>query len=98
MEKIQIHGLDDYYLPKKGELKMTPNDIEVLLHCHCSLEPHPRNHAPAVEAALGMFIRQGIIECGSKKDTFNVTERGAVLVQMLCDTPFPITNWTDPRI
>lgn len=86
---------------------MTPNDIEVLLHCYTSPAPHPRIHAPKVQQALGMFTRQGIIEADHERNKssiggsncFNVTEQGAVLIKMLCDTPFPIahTEWTDPR-
>lgn len=35
---------------------MSPNDIEVLIHCFGSREPHPRLTAPAVRDALDRFM------------------------------------------
>jgi hypothetical protein len=86
---------------KTGEMKMTPNDIEVLLHAYVQpFLPHPRNDAVAVKQALRMLVNSGVLQASEAgKDCFEVTEQGTVLVEMLCSTPFPIkhTEWRDPR-
>lgn len=41
---------------------MTPNDIEILIHCHVCPEPHPRKDAPAVDESLKSLERNGLIE------------------------------------
>ena len=40
----------------------SPNEIEVLIHCHCTPGPHPRAHAPAVQYALNKLAECGAIE------------------------------------
>jgi hypothetical protein len=72
---------------------MTPNDIEVLIHCHVSPSPHPRANAPAVQGALEWLREAGLIIKGA--EYFGTTERGRALVQVLCDTPFPAQAWVD---
>ena len=77
---------------------MTPNDIQVLLHCYCSPEPHPRLAAPAVSEAVNAFIKSGIL---AKHDTdelrYKPTAKGEALIQMLCKTPLPEQVYVDPR-
>lgn len=77
---------------------MTPNDIEVLLHVHCSPEPHPRQDAPAVESTIDAFLHSGLIEPRVRlAGMYTTTERGKMLVEMLCATPWPEQRWVDPR-
>lgn len=47
-----------------------------------------------IQMAVDMWIRM----CVFNSDT-DITEKGRKLVQMLCDTPIPIsvTTWEDPR-
>lgn len=78
------------------EHHLSPNDIEVLIHCHCRPEPHPRLDAPAVRDAINRFLHFGIIKI-SGKDMYNTTDRGDALMMMLCRTPFPESIWVDPR-
>ena len=79
-------------------MRLTPNDIEVLIHCHCHPEPHPRLNAPAVSDAIQRFLRQGLIETvEDSNNTWATTERGRVLIDMLCETPLPEQRWFDPR-
>ena len=72
---------------------MTPNDIEVLLHCHVSPQPHPRNNAPAVQAAIACFMRDELIEpivdCPQREgqEIYITTAKGKALVAKLCATP-----------
>ena len=46
---------------------MTPSDIEVLLHYHCSPEPHPRIDAPAVREVTKRFLKDGIIKKADRR-------------------------------
>ena len=70
---------------------MTPNDIEVLLHCHVSPESHPRKDAPAVAQALKMLYANDLIMPDVKggPGCFNTTERGQKHIQQLCELPWP---------
>lgn len=74
---------------------MTPNDIEVLIHHHVSPNLHPRAHSPAVQMSIDMFVMDGIL----KEDGlgYRTTERGVVLMRMLCDTEYPQQAWVDNR-
>lgn len=76
---------------------MTPSEIEILLHCHVSPEPHPREHAPAVREALNMFKILGAIEIDYTNGGHQTTEKGKKWVEMLCDTPEPVARFVDPR-
>lgn len=87
-------------------MSMTPNEIEILLHFHVSSTQHPRQDAPAVVDATAMMLRNALIERagripgGSVPPTYGAwktTERGAVLVAMLRETPLPVCQWVDPR-
>lgn len=80
---------------------MSPNDIEVLMHCHCSPDPLPRRDAPAVRDAVSRMMRDGIIELNpdvpqppsflphTSVATYATTKKGAAFVKLLCDTPYP---------
>lgn len=76
---------------------MTPNDIEVLIHCHCIDSPHPRLSAPAVQNALADFEQRGLICQGIRANTYMTTAGGSLFIEMLCNTPFPTQKWIDPR-
>lgn len=76
---------------------MTPNDIEVLLHYHCSPNPHPRLCAPAVAEAVSMFLRAEMLEpTGKGEGMYTTTEGGNLLVKALCAVPMPIRVWKLP--
>ena len=55
--------------------EMTPNDIEVLLHCHVSPRVHPRADAPAVREALRRLEDNMLIE-KREHDYYHTTSRG----------------------
>lgn len=81
-------------------MRLTPNDIEVLLHCHYGAERHPRHHATAVLGAIEMWLHYECIEvCGRRTQCYNVTPRGAKFIEMLLETPLPVRveQWFDPR-
>lgn len=73
---------------------MTPVEIEVLIH-YCYLpDNHPRAEVPSVKMALSMWMEEGMIN----PLTHEITKKGRVLVEMLCNTPMPVETWVDPRI
>ena len=76
----------------------SPSDIELVLYCYCSPEePHPRLHAPAIQRGIELFLAGGIIELTDKKDVYTTTEMGEAWVEMICNTPYPVQTYIDPR-
>jgi hypothetical protein len=71
---------------------MTPNGIEVLLHCHTSPTPHPRVEARAVRDALAMLEDDGMI-VSAPGTTYTTTSRGAAHVKQLCRLSLPTQAW-----
>jgi len=67
----------------------SPSDIEVMLYHYYSPEPHPRENAPAVKAAIEKFVRAGLLKWSDETQLFETTKRGNKWVQMICDTPYP---------
>lgn len=87
---------------------MTPSQIEILIHYHINnKDPHPRVDAPAVQEAVALFVREGVLKPvvrgvhplphPATLGPHQTTDRGHALVKMLCDTPFPVAQWIDPR-
>jgi hypothetical protein len=72
---------------------VTPNLIEVLLHCYVSPEPHPRIHAPAVREALDWLHDRDLVY--AKSDRYATTVRGEAWIEMLLATPLPSMAWID---
>ena len=73
---------------------MTPNDIEILIHCYVCPRPHPRISAPAVVEALNEFVFLGLVERDSH-NTYHTTDRGKAYMEMLCTLPLPVQKWVD---
>lgn len=73
---------------------MTPNAIEILIHCHVSPMPHPRRDAPAVAEELRSLQVNGLIEPDPNfSNGYRTTNRGRAHVQQLCRTPWPVKAW-----
>lgn len=73
---------------------MTPNAIEVLIHCHVCPLPHPRKDAPAVAEELQSFLKNGLIEPEpGSPGGYRTTERGAAHIEQLCRTAWPVRVW-----
>lgn len=73
---------------------MTPHDIEVLLHHHCSNQPWPRQGASAYEETISDFISWGVMKAFPEDQpkphmTFNTTQLGCAWVKALCNVPMP---------
>ena len=88
----------------------TPNDIEVLLHCHTSPEPHPRLHAPAVREAIEMWLALGYVKprkiegmcivdlAPTEKhspEIYGTTPFGAAMVKAICKIELPKQVFVD---
>ena len=71
---------------------MTPNAIEILIHCHVCPSPHPRKDAPAVAEELDSLQRNGLIEPGSQGG-YRTTRRGSAHIEQLCRTAWPRQVW-----
>lgn len=73
---------------------MTPLQIEMMLHFHCSPLPYP-NRSPAAEEALQWFRSEGLIE-STGMGSVRLSERGDAYVKFLIALPLPIANWQIP--
>lgn len=69
-------------------MKLTPNDVEVLIHHAVSPEPHPRFLAPAVRDSIAMFIREGAL---SQQGDCRIaaTAKGRTWLDAICSVPPP---------
>ena len=76
----------------------SPSNIEILLHCHVRVEPHPRLEAPAVRDAILAFLKIGAIapdpEC---QDLYHTTPLGKAWVEALCRVPPPWIAFIDQQ-
>lgn len=75
-------------------INMTPNDIDVLLHCYVSPVVHPRIEAPAVQQTIARFVEQELI-VRVNGSVYKTTPRGEAHVQQLCNLPLPRAVWLD---
>jgi hypothetical protein len=78
--------------PMKPITLQTPNAIEVLIHCHCCPEPHPRIDAPAVRDALQCLQECGAITTHKEPGRWMTTALGAAWLHALCRVPIPTTR------
>lgn len=75
---------------------MTPNAIEILIHCHVSPIPHPRRDSRAVAEELESLEMNGLIKLiDNARNVYTTTDRGAAHVSQLCKTPWPVQKWVD---
>lgn len=78
---------------------MSPNDIEVLIHHHCTPDAHPRAHASAVQEAIQRFVADGIFETRPDLASgYTTTAKGTAWMEMILATPYPEMRWIDPRV
>lgn len=83
---------------------VSPNLIEVFIHCYASPLVHPRRHAPAVVEAIAFLYENKLIEPVDLEgpplhsECFKPTKKGSAWMRMLCATPFPSVVFMDPRV
>lgn len=88
---------------------MSPHDIEVLLHHHCTYAKWRHGDTPAYLVSIQWLKENELIEHstvplppGDHSDLIT-TQRGKALVLMLCATPLPtirtrsVFEYNDPR-
>lgn len=75
---------------------MSPYQIELLLHFHCSPTPFPHHDAPAYQPEIEYFLREDLIRLHVELDRPVLTARGRAYVEFLCSMPLPLANWTLP--
>ena len=73
----------------------TPNNIEILIHCHCCSSQHPRHNATAVQQGLLYLANEGLIVRRDKTVTFMTTDKGAAHLSQLCNLEFPRQVWVN---
>lgn len=89
---------------------MSPHDIEVLLHHHCSHTNWPLGETTAYVQSRDWMIKNGLLEESNMPlppmenlCRLTTTVKGRALVQMLCETPIPeireikVIEYVDPR-
>ena len=73
---------------------MTPNAIEILIHCHVCQLPHPRKDSPAVAEELRHLQLNGMIEkAPGSPECYITTDRGSAHIEQLCRTEWPVKAW-----
>lgn len=75
----------------------TPNNIDVLLHCHTSPMPHERLEAGAVQSAIAELLSMGAIKPWPEfgENAYTTTEMGAAWVKALCNVRPPRSVFVD---
>lgn len=74
----------------------SPNNIEVLLHYHVSLDPHPHIHAPAVMDAIALFLDNGCMQNNPIAPfNYELTPKGKAWVRALCQVEMPRIAYVD---
>lgn len=79
---------------------MTPLDLEILSHYYVTPEPHPNQEAHAVQASIGCFVSDGILEQRPRTGenpllSYQLTEKGVAFLQLLLQTPYPKQVFVD---
>lgn len=72
-------------------MKLTPNDVEVLIHHSICVGAHPRFDAPKVKDSIEMFIRNGAMTVtgGASGPAVIATKKGHAWLDSICSTPPP---------
>jgi len=70
---------------------MTPNEINVLLHYHCSPTVHPLAKVPAIINATSNLVHWGLL--ANIEPPYTTTSKGVAHVKQLCTLPLPEQVW-----
>ena len=71
----------------------TPNNLDILLHYHCSSAQHERFDAPAVQEGIAYLVQQGLLD---RADFPAVTDKGRAYIEHILAVPFPEQAWVMP--
>lgn len=72
-------------------MNVSPSDIEFMIHCLCTSEPHEYNDSPAIIGAIDKFLREDMIVPIEKlvdgelvsPYSYTATDKGAAWVSYL---------------
>lgn len=73
---------------------MTPYNLEVLIHFHCSNAPFPREDASIFAETIEHMVNIGLLEWSDAIPGCKITDRGRAHVHFLCMMPLPIKGWS----
>jgi len=79
---------------------MSPFDLSIVLHYYLKATPHPLYASdPDIRSALNNLCHDNILRpISACPSGYRLTERGALFLAMLIETPYPIGGeWVDPR-
>lgn len=76
-------------------MSLTPHDIEVLLHHHCSTAPWRSTTAPAYHGSCEMLTGAGALDYAD--GILRTTPLGKAWVEVLCNTPCPRAAFLDEQ-
>jgi len=80
---------------------MTPNDIEILIHCHVSPSQHPRQGSAAVKNSIEGLLCAGLIQRDEQESEkheqaiYCSTKRGRAHIKQITQLPLPRAVWVD---
>lgn len=74
----------------------TPCNLELLLHCYYSPEPHDRLWAPAIKEGVEYLLREGMISATEQVGRYKTTDKAEAFIKHLMAVPFPQAKWIVP--
>ena len=79
-------------------MKLSPIIIETMIFVYCSGERHPNENSIIIKDAFNYLIKNDlIIKNDDRCSGYQTTSKGNAWIDMICNTPFPVKTWTDPR-
>jgi hypothetical protein len=77
---------------------MCPAELRILLHFHTSAESHPQRETEWFKELVAKWSEDGIVQRYQTHGSIcHLTERGTHWVDMILNTPMPVSKWVDPR-
>jgi len=76
----------------RGEKPVTPLEVEVLLHCYCCPDPHPKSDVPSVRDILDEWVALEVLwmpPSNGKPSVPRTTDLGEAWVRAICAVPIP---------
>lgn len=73
-----------------------PLNVELLMHYHCTPEPHPMIFLPPWKEATNGLVEMEAIYADDE-GIYRTTELGKAWVAAICNTPPPKQGWVDHR-
>lgn len=80
-------------------MEHSPLDIEVMMYCYARGDQHPRYGNESVDDSHNRLLCYHLIEMDKSKgeNGYKATDKGLAWVGFLCNTPFPVKAYIDPR-